>query len=137
MLTETKNRIRAHEGRRARPYRDTRDIWTVGIGRNLEAVAFTDDEIELMFKNDLERAERLAKTLSPYAMLTPVRQDVLTEMVFQMGIDGVRGFRLMLRALKAKDYDEAAEQMLDSLWHRQTPSRARKLARVMRLGQES
>ena len=137
MLRTTIERIRNHEGYRATPYRDSRGIWTVGIGRNLEAVAFSSAEVDLMFRNDLKRAERDAQKLPEYESLSPERQDVLTEMTYQMGIQGVRRFRLMLRALRDRDYDEAAEQMLDSRWHEQTPARARRLARIMRSGHES
>ena len=53
-------------------------------------------------------------------------------MVFQLGKTGVSKFKKMLKALKKKDYKEAANQMLDSKWHTQTPERAEGLASLMR-----
>ena len=56
---------------------------------------------------------------------------ILTEMVFQLGKNGVRKFKKMLRAITIKDYQEASVQMIDSKWARQTPERAKRLAKMM------
>ena len=41
-------------------------------------------------------------------------------------------FKKMWQALRDKDYEEAANQMIDSAWHKQTTSRCESLASVMR-----
>ncbi|KKK81610.1 hypothetical protein LCGC14_2811700 [marine sediment metagenome] len=79
-------RIERHEGRRNKSYKDSKGILTAGIGRNLEHVEFSDEEIDLMFKNDLARAKRGAETFYVYQNLNDIRRDVLIEMVFQMGL---------------------------------------------------
>src|SRR3990167_695433 len=74
------------EGRRERAYKDSAGIWTVGIGRNLEHVNFTDGEIALMFANDLERADSLARTLVPnFDTLSASRKAGLVNMAFILG----------------------------------------------------
>lgn len=125
-----KERIRRHEGCRAKPYRDSRGIWTVGVGRNLEAVPFSDDEIELMFVNDLNRARRAADMLCPD--LGGFRRDVVIEMCFQMGAGGVSKFKKFLAAVKVKAWGVAADEMLDSEWHNQSKERCEELAEIMR-----
>jgi lysozyme len=40
-----------------------------------------------------------------------------------------------LEALRTGDYADAADEMLDSAWARQTPARAQRLAQQMRTGQ--
>ena len=58
--------------------------------------------------------------------------EVIIEMVFQLGIGGVGKFKKLWSALDREDYGEASFQMLDSLWAKQTPARAGKLAGKMR-----
>ena len=48
-----------------------------------------------------------------------------------MGFAGVSKFKMMIKALKEKDFTEAAKQMLDSRWAKQTPSRANQLSKQM------
>ena len=64
--------------------------------------------------------------------LLPKAKEVIIEMVFQLGKRGVSRFAKMWEALGNQDYDEAANQMLDSRWHKQTKSRAESLATIMR-----
>lgn len=68
--------------------------------------------------------------------LTPVgnagRRAVLLSMAYQLGISGLMNFRNMWAAIERQDWEEAAEQMTDSLWARQTPERAQRHARIMR-----
>ena len=129
-----RDRIKKHEGCVTVPYYDSEGIMTVGIGRNLQAVPFSEDEIELMFSNDLRRARAGAKTFECYADLDPMRQGVLTEMVFQMGVNGVSKFKKFLIAANNHDWPTAAEEMLDSKWAKQTPERAKSLAKLFLRG---
>ena len=57
---------------------------------------------------------------------------ILTHMAYQLGVAGVGKFRKMLEAIKDQDYPRAADEMLDSKWHKQTPNRANRLAERMR-----
>lgn len=61
-------------------------------------------------------------------------QDIITEMVFQLGGNGVSKFKMMWEALKASppNYKEASVQMLDSRWAKQTPNRAKEMAEHMK-----
>lgn len=63
------------------------------------------------------------------------RQDILTSMAYQMGVSGLSEFHHMLEAICNQDWNEAAAQMLDSTWAKQTPERANRHADVMRSGQ--
>ena len=52
-------------------------------------------------------------------------------MAFQLGLKGVLNFSRMWEALKRHDYVAAADEMLDSRWAEQTPSRAEALAKIV------
>jgi len=129
-------RIKKHEGYATVPYYDTAEPpkLTVGYGRNISAVPFSEDEIELMFNNDLSRARRGAASFTAYKDLDRTRQEVIVEMVFQMGVTGVSKFKKFLRAANDHDWATAAEEMLDSRWHKQTPGRAKELAKLFLRG---
>lgn len=123
------DRVIEHEGFRSKPYQDTEGVWTIGHGltylterESYEIVSkrLAQDRIRLMFDH---------RWLND---LPPVIGDVLTEMRFQMGATGVYGFKRMWAALKKRDFEKAAEEMLDSRWHSQTPQRAEALAELVR-----
>jgi len=127
-------RIKKHEGLRLTPYEDSEGILTVGYGRNLEAVPFSQDEVDLMFTNDFRRARQGAESFTAYTQLNETRRGVLIEMVFQMGVSGVSKFKRFLDAAYNRDWARAADEMLDSKWAKQTPERAKELARIFLRG---
>lgn len=107
---------------------------TIGFGRLLCAPGgISHAEAVFLFDTDWQKAEASAGTLPCYSRLNAVRQGVLAEMVFQLGISGVRKFAKMLDALNRQDYESAANEMMDSQWAKQTPERAQRLADLMRL----
>ena len=129
-----KDRIKRHEGKRNKPYRDSLGILTVGYGRNLEAVSFTDREIDVMFDTDFARASIDAEYFDAYQKMNEARRGVLIEMCFQMGRNRVAKFKRFLEAAERQDWDSAANEMLDSEWSRQTPQRALELSEIFRSG---
>jgi len=63
----------------------------------------------------------------------PVEVTMITvHMSYQLGLAGVGAFRKMWAAITAEDYEAAADEMLDSKWHKQTPSRVQRLSDRMR-----
>ena len=131
------DRIKAHEGCRLRPYKDSEGILTVGYGRNLESVPFSESEVDLMFSHDLKRAKTGAESIYVYEHLNEVRQGVLIEMVFQMGVTGVGKFKKFLSAALQCQWDVARDEMLDSKWAKQTPARASRLASIFKRGTDN
>jgi lysozyme len=59
---------------------------------------------------------------------------VLVNMGFNLGPEGLLGFRRTLRAVEEGRYADAAEGMLRSKWARQVGARAVRLAAMMREG---
>ncbi|AHI79136.1 phage lysozyme family protein [Burkholderia thailandensis USAMRU Malaysia  len=122
------------EGRRARIYTDTVGKVSGGIGRNLTDKGFRDNEIDLMYQNDVAETEVwLDRNLSWWRQLDPVRQRVMMNMAFNMQ-GRLLGFRNFLAAAQRGDWAMAAAEMLDSLWATQVGARATRLAKMMREG---
>ena len=123
------------EGCKLKPYYCTAGKLTIGYGRNLEAIGITDDEAEGMLRSDITTAHKYAEMLvDNWSLLSELRQEVLTEMVFQLGFKGTSRFKKMLEAIEANDFTTAGIEMLDSRWAKQTPGRARRLAENMTNG---
>jgi lysozyme len=85
-----------------------------------------------LLKADIGKAINGCLTALPWLVdVDEARRDVIYEMAFQLGVHGVLGFKQMLMHLKEGDYADAAREMLESLWHKQTPSRCEELANIM------
>ena len=54
--------------------------------------------------------------------------------VLKMFLGGLLRFKKMLLAVEKQDWDEAANQMLDSRWSKQVGNRSKELADIMRQG---
>lgn len=122
------------EDRRYRIYTDTVGKVSGGIGRNLTDKGFRDNEIDLMYQNDIVETETwLDRNLPWWSALDPVRQRVMMNMAFNMQ-GKLLGFRNFLAAAQRGDWSKAAAEMLDSLWARQVGDRAKRLASMMRSG---
>ncbi len=129
--------IKNHEGKRNTAYQDPLGIWTIGYGHNLEARPLSDAVIEHILAEDIETALRDVRSIVPaFDDLDDTRREVLVEMVFNLGKTRFSGFKRMLAAMYKKDFDIAADEMLNSVWHRQVGKRAEVLAQRMRLGKD-
>jgi len=136
------------EGVRFRAYQDTKGIWTIGIGHNIQAdptlmpqLAQLKDpgidqaRVDQLFAADLANAERqLTANLPWWTQLDDIRQDVLVNMTFNMGMTTLLQFKNTLASMQAGDYDAAANGMLASAWATQVGARAQRLAAQMRTG---
>ena len=147
----------AHEGMRLDVYKDTLGINTIGIGRNLDDRGITKDELDWMdypsieyvysdgiteadaiylAQNDVQIVEEELLRAHPCVdRLDAVRQLVLVDMAFNLGVPRLCKFKKMWAADEAEDFPTAAKEMLDSRWANQVKSRATKLAHAMHHGE--
>jgi len=120
MTPEGITKLKGHEGLRLKPYKDTVGKTTIGYGRNLDDVGISHDEASMMFGNDVARAEEDCRNrFAWFAGLDPVRQDVIVNLVFNMGIGGVLGFKRMIAAIVAENWTQAAWELSNSAWRQQ------------------
>ena len=59
-------------------------------------------------------------------------QLVIANMMFNMGRPRLSKFKGMKAGVDARDWNKAAEEMVDSRWHDQVPNRAKRLVKRMR-----
>lgn len=121
--------IKQHEGFINHVYKDSLDFDTIGYGTKMP---ITEEEATLLLQHRLNLMVSDLISKEPYYNELPqVIADVIAEMAYQMGVNGVLSFKKMWEALKKKDYKEAAKQGLDSKWYIQTPERAKKLMSIL------
>lgn len=120
-------------------YSDHLGYLTIGIGRLIDkrkGGGISKEESAYLFHNDLDRKlTEVRKRLPWLDRLDEARQGVLVNMAFQMGVDGLLGFKNTLAMVERGDYKAAAKGMLNSLWATQTPERAKRLSDQMRTGE--
>lgn len=138
-MSNITRQLRGDEDVRRTVYRDNLGLWTIGVGRLVDpskpGAGLRDAEIDLLLANDIEdRVRALTARLPWFLGLNEARQGVLINMAFQMGSDGLLGFRNTLALVQAGRYAEAADNMLLSKWAQQTPARAKRMADQMRTG---
>ena len=139
MKAELARQLRGDEGERPCVYQDHLGYFTLGVGRLVDSrkpgAGLRPDEITYLLNNDIDdRIEALTRRLPWFQDLDDARRGVLVAMAFQMGVDGLLKFKNTLALVMTGKYDEAADAMLQSLWAKQTPGRADRLATQMRTG---
>lgn len=126
-----KNSLKKHEGLRLKPYVCTAGKLSIGYGRNLDDVGISKQEAEILLDADIEVATESAMQYSWWRGLSPNRQDVIIEMIFNLGLTRFLGFKKTIQAIVDEDFVEASVQMLDSKWADQVGKRAITLAEKM------
>ena len=129
-------RIKEAEGYRARIYTDTVGVRTIGYGCALD-IGWPEPFAAAVAKLQIEAAELECEAFDWYRDLDPMRQSVVIEMVFNLGMAKFQGFRHLIDAISRKDYATAAREMLSSLWARQVKGRAIRLAHIIETGADA
>ena len=128
--------LRQDEGVKQFPYMCTSGKLTIGVGRNLQDVGLSPDEMDYLLANDISRAiHTTSSSIDFFEELNEARQRALTNMAFQMGISGLLTFKKMIKAMRHGNFEIAATECLDSEYSRQTPARAARIAETIRSGQ--
>jgi lysozyme len=87
-------------------------------------------------QNDVQIVEEeLVRSHPCVEELDAVRQLVLVDMAFNMGVPRLSKFKKMWAAIHENKFDVAAKEMLDSRWANQVKSRSTKLAHAMHYGE--
>lgn len=132
VYNDLKERIKKHEGFRAEAYLDSLGYPTFGYGSRRIREKYAD----LNMQDDLKECIALVEGYIENEQISvdEFRIGILAEMTYQLGFQGVIGFKKMWKALRKMDYTEAAAQMKESRWFKQTPVRAGELACKMERG---
>lgn len=135
-MSRLEEQLLVDEGLRLKPYKDTVGKLTIGIGRNLDDVGITKDEAIILLRNDIARTTKdVIANIPWWSSLDEVRRDVIINMAFNLGIEGLLKFKRTLLSIQNGKYEQASKEMLESKWAKQVGNRARRLAEMMRTGE--
>lgn len=135
--------LRRDEGVRYSVYLDTESLPTVGVGHNCKvsplptgwACPLTDGQVNQLLAQDIASTlAKLDKALPWWRQMDEVRQRVIANMCFNLGIGGLLGFKNTLAAMQRGSYAVAAAGMKASAWYRQVGQRAARLCAAMETG---
>ena len=135
--------LQADEGVVSEIYLDHLGLPTFGVGH---LVLKSDEEygqevgtpvdrerIKECFRSDLANVVSDCTRLYPdFDDLPDEAQEIIANMMFNMGRPRLSKFKGMKRGVDARDWNAAADEMVDSKWYTQVPNRAERLVERMR-----
>ena len=126
-------KIKKHEGFRSTVYECTEGYETIGYGFAIKDLKLDEDIAELILLRKLEKLQhRIASTFGWWYNSPNAVKNVVTNMCYQLGVSGFSKFKKTIYLLETEQYEEASIEMLDSLWAKQTPNRAKELSETLR-----
>ena len=156
-LSIIKQDIRENEGFRIMPYFCPANKLTVGYGFNMDYLTekhlnLINKSIEDINKKGMNKPEaelildikvkQLIEDVGCFVdleSLTEARQLVMLDMCYQMGRTRFGKFKLMLRAVADKDWERAADEIIDSEYYGEMEKlksvRAKRNVKMMRTGE--
>ena len=130
--------IKLHEGVKSHAYQCTAGKWTIGVGRNIDeegGLGLSNEEINVLLINDIERVKgELSAAYLWFPALDEVRQAAMIDMCFNLGLSRLRGFVKAIEAMSRQEFDNAADEFLDSRWASQVGQRAVRVTEMIRTG---
>ena len=134
---ELKKRIKKNEGFLTRPYKDQLGHLTVGYGHlilphenHLITNKNSNAQLKEIFIQDFNRAVSGYKKFIKRKTYSKKDEELLIEMVFQMGVNRVLKFKKLLSNMRKNNKHLVCFEMMNSLWYTQTPKRVKNLIKI-------
>lgn len=139
--------IEENEGRKNTPYKDTKGLWTVGVGhligkelpeeyKNADGTPRTlsDEEVQELFDKDYAKHKAEAESLPMYSSLDETGKQALIDLTFNMGLSkfNQNKWPKFFAALEAQDLQKAAAELKDSKWYDDVKTRAPKVINLIK-----
>ena len=130
--------LKLHEGVETHAYKCTSGKITIACGRNIDpagGIGLSDDEIDYLLENDIDRCiKELGSAFSWFSDLNEARRDAMIDLVFNMGLTRLTGFKKALAAMADANYDLAATEFMDSQYASQVKDRAIEICAMIKTG---
>ena len=132
-----KERIKSNEGFSSKPYKDQLGYLTIGYGHLIlpnENILLKKQihkkELEEIFEKDFKKALSNFNNTFKSFTLNKKENELLIEMIFQLGIKGCLKFKNLIKNIKKGNKHLVCFDMMDSLWYKQTPNRVKALIKT-------
>ena len=121
--------IKKHEGFSPKVYECTEGYDTIGYGFAIKDLIIDKDVADLILMRKLHTLlERITIAFPWFKDIDDKAKSVVINMCYQLGIRGFSKFKKTIYYLETEQYEEASTECLDSLWAKQTPSRAKDIS---------
>ena len=142
-IEEFKKEIEIDEGCKYEIYLDHLNLPTFGIGHLIldsdpesgEEVGtpVSEDRVSECFNKDVHTVlSDCEKLYEDFSKLPEEVQRIIANMMFNMGYPRLSKFKGMKAGVDARDWQQAADEMVDSRWYNQVTNRAERLVKRMR-----
>ena len=142
-IEKLREEIEYDEGSVNKIYLDHLGLATFGIGHLVTewdeeygwevGTPVSEDRCIAAFNTDIETVlSDCNKLYSDFDELPEEVQRIIANMMFNMGRPRLSKFKGMKRGVDAKDWNAAADEMVDSRWYKQVTNRAERLVERMR-----
>ncbi len=143
MIEQLREELEIDEGCVYEVYLDHLGLKTCGVGHLVRktdpehdmevGTPVSEERVTELFERDIGwTMNDCLKLLPDFDMLPEPVRLVVCNMMFNMGTNRLGGFKLFLEAVESRDWGSAADEMVDSKWHRQVPERSGRLIQRMR-----
>ena len=130
-------RIKKNEGFSSTPYKDQLGFLTIGYGhlilpneKHLIKTKLSKEKLEKIFIKDFKNTIKDYEKYLKKKAYNKKEEELLIEMVFQIGATGVLGFKRLLNNMRKKNKHLVCFEMMNSLWYNQTPNRVKQLIKI-------
>ena len=131
-LQEIVEDIKKHEGFSPKVYECTEGYDTIGYGFAIKDLELDEDISNIILMKKLHTLlQRILIAFPWFEDIDIKAKGVVINMCYQLGIRGFSKFKKTIYYIETEQYEEASMEMLDSLWAKQTPSRAKELSEVL------
>ena len=132
-LTDIVKDIKKHEGFEPKVYKCTEGYDTIGYGFAIKDLVLDEDIADLILMKKLHKMlQRILIAFPWFKDVNDKAKGVIVNMCYQLGLSGFSKFKKTIYLLETEQYEDASVEMLDSLWAKQTPNRAKELSETLR-----
>ena len=142
-IDRLRKQLEIDEGVKYEIYNDHLGYPTFGIGHLVRSddpehgspvgTEVSKDRVAEAFDSDIESVLSDCRILYPDIDDLPEEaQQIIANMMFNLGRPRLSKFKGMKRGVDTRDWNVAADEMVDSAWYRQVPNRAKRLVARMR-----
>ena len=142
-LEKLRKQLEIDEGVKYEIYNDHLGYPTFGIGhlvipsdieyREDVGTRVSEERVRECFDKDVQSVLRDCSLLyKDFDELPEEAQQIIANMMFNMGYTRLSKFKGMKRGVDARDWNKAADEMVDSRWYKQVTNRANRLVERMR-----
>ena len=142
-VEQLRTELETDEGCKHETYLCSQNVVTGGIGHMITewddekytevGVEISEEQVKAWFNKDIESVLNDCELLyDDFDHLPEEAQLIIANMMFNMGYTRLSKFRAMKSGVDARDWNKAADEMVDSRWYEQVPNRAKRLVVRMR-----